>query len=69
MVRYNYRYDNQYDNQLKDDDESGGHKDPQRLEHLSIEICLQKKRELSRSFDDVATTDVDVQLRDGRWLA
>ena len=47
----------------------GGHKDPQRLEHLSIESCLQKKRGLCNSSQDVATTEVDVQLRDGRHLA
>ena len=47
----------------------GGHKDPQRLEHLSVESCLQKKRELRKSSEGVASTNVDKQLSDGRHLA
>ena len=47
----------------------GGHKGPQRLEHLSIESCLQKKRELRKSSEGVATTEVDEQLKDGWRLA
>ena len=47
----------------------GGQKDPQRLEHLSVESCLQKKRELRKSSEGVATTEVDKQLRDGRHMA
>ena len=44
-----------------------GHKDPQRLEHLSKESCLQI--ELRKSAKGVATTEVDEQLRGGRHLA
>ena len=47
----------------------GGHKDPQRLEHLSVESCLQKKRELRKSSEGVATTEVDKQLRKDRHMA
>ena len=47
----------------------GGHKDPQRLEHLSKESCLQIKIELRKSAKGVATTEVDEQLRGGRRLA
>ena len=46
-----------------------GHKDPQRLEHLSVESCLQKKRELRKSSEGVATTEVEKQLRDDRHMA
>ena len=47
----------------------GGHKDPQRLEHLSKESCLQIKIELRKSAKGVATTEVDEQLRGCRPLA
>ena len=46
-----------------------GHKDPQRLEHLSKESCLQIKIELRKSAKGVATTEVDEQLRGGWRLA
>ena len=55
--------------QLKDDDGLCGHKDPQRLEHLSKESCLQIKIELRKSAKGVATTEVDEQLRGCRPLA
>ena len=45
-----------------------GHKDPQRLEHLSKESCLQIKRDLRKSSEGVATTKMDEQLRGGRRL-
>ena len=54
--------------QLKDDDGLCGHKDPQRLEHLSKESCLQIKRELRKSSVGVATTKVNEQLRVSRRL-